>query len=365
MNNPSYVPERWHTTLIIFALMLFQLFMNLYGWRLIPMLEVAAGVLHVALFVIFIAVLLAMAPKQSAEFVFVQSMPPSSGWTNSFVAWNLGLITPVWGFVGFDGTIHMSEEVRSSRHAVPRAVFWTIVLNGLLVFVMVITVLFCIGPIDDLLNSSYPLFTLLQNTTGSLGAATALTCGLLLISLSSNIGGVASVARLTWAWSRDGGLPKYFSYIDARSRIPARALWLPVIITMLLSLINIGSSAAFGAFFALSTMAMFSSYIIAIAVMLNARLSKQGVALGEWNLGRWGPVVNIFALVYSFWIFVFLPWPAYLPVTAVNMNYASPLWAFAILFSVTSWWVWGRRNWPGLNEKVIDIVLADADRRSD
>lgn len=364
MNNPSYVPQRWHTTLLIIALLLFQSLMNLYTWRLIPLVEVAAGVLHICLFVVFIAVLLALAPKQSAGFVFTQSTAPSSGWSNSFVAWNLGLITPVWGFVGFDGAIHMSEEVKASRQAVPQAVFWTIVLNGLLAFGMIITILFCIGSVDDLLTSPYPIFTLLQNATGSVRAATALACGLLLISISSNIGGVASVARLTWAWSRDGGLPRYFSFVDSKFQIPARALWLPIVITMLLSLINIGNSAAFGAFLALSTMAMFSSYIIAVAIMLHARTSKEGIELGDWNLGKWGPAINIFALVYSVWIFIFLPWPAYLPVTAVNMNYSVVLWGFAVVFSVVSWWIWGRRTWPGLNAKVIDIVLASADQRS-
>lgn len=364
MNYPEYNPERWHTTLIIFALMLVQTLMNLYTWRCIPILEVIAGILHIVLFVIFIAVLLAMAPKQSAKFVFLESTPPSSGWTSTFISWNLGLIAPVWGFVGFDGTIHMSEEVQASREAVPRAVFGTIVLNGILAFAMIVTVLFCIGDIDDLLTSPYPLFTLLQNTTGSLQAATALTCGLFLVSMSTNIGGVASVARLTWAWSRDGALPSYFSYVDERFYIPVRALWLPIVITMLLSIINVGSSAAFGAFLALSTMAMFSSYIIAIFTMLHARYSQQGAELGEWNLGKWGPAVNILALLYSVWIFIFLPWPAFIPVTSVNMNYASPLWGSAIAFSVASWWIWGRQTWPGLNAKIVEIVLANASRRT-
>lgn len=362
MNNPSYIPERWHLTLIIWALILVQALMNMYAFRLVPWLEVLAGLLHVGLFIIFIVVLLVMAPKHSTEFIFFQQADGSSGWTNSFVSWNIGLIAPVWGFVGFDGAIHMSEEAKASRESVPRAVFWGIAMNGLLAYVMIIVVLFCMGPIDEVLSSAYPLFTILQNATGSQGAATALTFGLLLISMSSNIGGVASVARLTWAWARDRGLHSYFSYVDNRYKVPVRALWLPVVITGLLSLINIGSSAAFGAFISLSSMAMFSSYFIAIAVMLHARLSKEGVQLGEWNLGRFGIPVNIFALVYSAYIFVFMPWPSYLPVTAVNMNYSSPIWAFAILFSIGSWWAWGKRTWPGLNRKVLEAVLADADR---
>lgn len=361
MNYPTYVPERWHLTLIIIAMVLVQGLMNMYTFRLIPWIEAGAGVLHIVLFIIFIAVLLALAPKHSSDFVFFESSI-FSGWSNSFVSWNLGLITPTWGFVGFDGAIHMSEEVKNSRQAVPRALFWTIAINGIIAYAMVVTILFCMGPMDDVLNSAYPIFTIIQSTTGSIPVATAMTCGLLLISLSVTLGSIASVSRLTWAWARDGGLPKYFSIVDSKYHVPIRAMWLPVFITMLLSLLNIASTAAFGAFIALSSMALFTSYFIAIACMLYARLSREGVQLGEWNLGRSGPAINIFALLYSAYIFVFLPWPAYLPVTGLNMNYASPIWAFTVIFSVASWWGWGRKQWPGLNEKVIEIVMAEAHR---
>ena len=133
---------------------------------------------------------------------------------------------------------------------------------------------------------------------------------------------------------------------------------------MLLALLNIASTAAFGAFIALSSMALFTSYIIAISCLLYARL-KGTVTMGGWNLGRWGVPVNIFALVYSAYIFVFLPFPNYLPVTSVNMNYALPLWAFAVLFALVSWFVWGKHKWSGLNEEIVSIVLMESDKATE
>lgn len=47
-----------------------------------------------------------------------------SGWTNDFVSFNLGTILITWGFVGFDAVVHISEETRKARAAVPRALFW-------------------------------------------------------------------------------------------------------------------------------------------------------------------------------------------------------------------------------------------------
>jgi choline transport protein len=107
----------------------------------------------------------------------------------------------------------MSEEVRKAKQAVPRALFWTIALNGVLAYVMVIVILASIGSIDDALNSSFPIIVIVQEVTGSVKATTAMITGLFIISFSVNLASIASVSRLTWAWSRDGGLPSWFSLV--------------------------------------------------------------------------------------------------------------------------------------------------------
>jgi choline transport protein len=99
VNYPDYVPERWHLTLIIFAMLIFEALMNMYAFWLIPWVELLAGMLHILLFVVFVVVLAALAPRHTADYVFLNTQS-ASGWTNSFVSWNIGLITPTWGFVG-------------------------------------------------------------------------------------------------------------------------------------------------------------------------------------------------------------------------------------------------------------------------
>ena len=59
--------------------------------------------------------------------------------------------------VGFDGAVHMSEEVRKARHAVPRAMFWTIVLNGILAYAIVLVFLFCLGDLDAAINDNFQI----------------------------------------------------------------------------------------------------------------------------------------------------------------------------------------------------------------
>ena len=129
---------------------------------------------------------------------------------------------------------------------------------------------------------------------------------------------------------------------------------------MVLSLLNIASTAAFGAFIALCSMGLFASYMIAIGCMLYTRLTT-GVQLGGWNLGRYGVAINVYALLYSLYIFIFLPFPASLPVTGPSMNYALPIFAFTIMFSLGSWWLYGKKRWAGLNKDIVEVVLAESD----
>ena len=98
-NHPDYDPKRWHLTLIIFAILIAEALMNMYAFWLIPWIELMAGVLHICLFIIFLVVFATLAPRHTAEFVFLRTQS-LSGWNNTFASWNIGLLTPVWGFVG-------------------------------------------------------------------------------------------------------------------------------------------------------------------------------------------------------------------------------------------------------------------------
>lgn len=108
----------------------------------------------------------------------------------------------------------MSEETRQARQAVPRSIFYTVVTNGVLAYGMVICILFTMGSVEEAQSQSFPIIHICQQATGSLKAATALVCGLLVISLSVNLASIASVSRLTWAWARDGALPRWFAYVS-------------------------------------------------------------------------------------------------------------------------------------------------------
>lgn len=255
----------------------------------------------------------------------------------------------------------MSEEVRKARHAVPRAIFWTVAINGILAYAIILVMLFCLGDLDATVNAAFPIIEICTQATGSVRTATAMVSGLLIISCAVTLGSIASASRLTWAWARDGGLPTWFSHISKRHRVPVRSIWVPIIVVMCLACLNIGSYAALGAFISLASLALFTSYAIAIGCMLRARLMNI-VQHGEWSLGSYGIPVNIFALIYTGWMMVVFCFPQYVPVTGENFNYALPIFAFVVIVALILWFARARKHWPGLNKEVIESALADADR---
>ena len=103
LNNSDYVPERWHCTLLIWALMFLMYIVNIRGFGLLPFVEVVGGVFHVAFFICISVALLVLAEKNSARFVFT-SFANEGGWSSNGVSWCVGLLTVVWPFVGKFGS---------------------------------------------------------------------------------------------------------------------------------------------------------------------------------------------------------------------------------------------------------------------
>jgi choline transport protein len=367
LQNPNYIPERWHTACLVIAMLLLYGAINSMRWTFIfvPWLELAAGILHVSLFILFITGLTVMGSRNSTDYIFFHR-EIWSGWDNqSVLSWHLGMLTCVSSFISLDSFVHMAEETRLAKKAVPRAVFWGITLNGAMGFAMVICVLSVMGPMDEeLAFAPYQMSVVLMRVTQSADAATAMICGILVIFICSGLGGVASVSRLSWAWARDEGLPRWFAVVDAKHRLPIRAIWLGLGLNMALALIDIGSTTAYGALVSLATISLFSSYGLAILSMLAARWrshqGKQNLELGEWNMGKWGVYVNAYAIIYTVYMAVFLPIPYSLPVTAATMNYAGPIFVALIIYVLSSWYLWGRKKWPGINNDIVEFVKEHA-----
>lgn len=99
LNYPDYVFERWHGTLLMFAIILISWVVNVYGIKLLPLLEFVGGICHIAFFLALLIPLVVLSPKSTASEVFVETLN-EGGWKSNGVSWCIGLLSVAYSFVG-------------------------------------------------------------------------------------------------------------------------------------------------------------------------------------------------------------------------------------------------------------------------
>ena len=206
LNNPNYVLERWHGTLLYFAVIFIAVFVNVYLIKFLPYLETIILVLHIGLFFAIVIPLVYLAPQHSAEFVF-KDFENLGGWPSNGMAWCVGLLTCAFPFTGYDGACHMSEEIEDAEYVVPKALITSVVLNGVLGFGFLIALLFSMGDLEAALSSptGYPIIEIFYQATESKRATNAIIAGLVCSAVCAVLGLMASASRTTWAFARDNG----------------------------------------------------------------------------------------------------------------------------------------------------------------
>lgn len=230
-------------------------------------------------------------------------------------------------------------------------------LNGTMGLALLIALLFYLGDINNALNSptGFPFIEIFLQATNSKSGSTLMISLILVMLAAAAIGIMASASRLLWSFARDGGVPfsSYISRVDTGTALPLYSILVSTIISLLLALINIGSTAAFNGIMSVNVAAFFSSYMIAITLLLHKRLrndpEKDTLRWGPWHMGPvFGPFVNVVGLAYTTTTMFFGFFPSNRNPTLANMNWSCLLFGASIIFSVVFYKFWGRHSykWP-------------------
>lgn len=243
----------------------------------------------------------------------------------------------------------MSDEVKKARIRVPKSMITSVILNAVMQFAYMLTVLFTIGDVNRVAQDPLPIIQVYYQATGSKSATNLFVAMLGLIFFISFFNVFASVSRLLWAFSRDNGLPfsAVFARVHPKLKMPLNTLILIGACLCILALINVASSAAFNAFISLPALALYISYLFPILFLFIRRMSTKHptpIPWGPFHLGKWGPIVNIGAILYIVFMLIWMPFPSVLPVNGSNMNYAGPIVGTIILGALGDWCISGRKR---------------------
>jgi choline transport protein len=264
------------------------------------------------------------------------------------------------------------------------------IFNGLLGFIMMLTVLFCIGDLETVLGTKtgFPFIQIFYDSVGSIAGATTMAAIVLALTWACAIGITTTASRMTWSF--------------ARTKVPVVAVGAVTLFSALLTLIYVGSATAFNDVISLTITGFYGSYFLPAAFLLYHRIkghvaSKDAVisnpmtedasdpAIGtnpgikaedekpttagdlNTNAGTpivevaqaalaWGPfripgilgiINNTYACLYMIFVIFWSVWPPETPVDATTMNYSVLVTGGVIIFSVVWYWVRGRREYEG------------------
>jgi choline transport protein len=98
VNNPSYSPENWQGTLLVFSMVLVLFIANIWGAKSLPMLQNILLVVHCFGFFAVIIVLWVLAPRNSAKKVFTE-FTNEGGWSTMGLSLMVGQISAIYGSI--------------------------------------------------------------------------------------------------------------------------------------------------------------------------------------------------------------------------------------------------------------------------
>ncbi|PQE03917.1 amino acid polyamine transporter I protein [Rutstroemia sp. NJR-2017a BVV2] len=368
--NPSYSLVGWQGTLLYWAVIALTLSVNTVFSKILPAIESTVLVLHILGFFAVLIPLVRLAPHSDSHEIWTHFI--NSGWSTMGLAFFVGLEGVAAPFVGTDGAIHMSEEIKGAARTVPRAMLSSIIINGILGFGMLLAILYCQGDISAAAESptGYPFIAIFASGVQSIAGATVMVSIVIFMAWCNAIGCLASASRMMWSFARDKGLPfsSTLSKVQDRSLLPMAAILAVTVSAALLGLINIGSTTVFNDVISLALEGLFSSYFVALCLLLWRRVrgdiaeendspeviqeeslhSEKQLRWGPWRVkGLLGVITNFVGCVYLFIMIFFCFWPAILPVTPANMNYSSLIWGFVLIFSILYYIFWARKIYEG------------------
>jgi amino acid transporter len=307
--------------------------LNHVGVRAVALLNALSAWYHLAGVALVVGALALLAPKQEPAFLLTPFSTAPFPYSYAFL---VGLLQAGWTFTGYDASAHITEETIDPRRNAPWGIVLSVAVSGVAGWLLIVAVTIAIPDLDAAARAENPFLGTLRVALGApLGAALSwLVAGAMwFCGLSS----ITSNSRMLFAFARDGGLPasRHLARVSPRFRSPHVAVWTSAAAAFAVAL----WAEAYEAMVALSTIALYASYGVPIALGLRARRSGRWRARGPWHLGRASTAVNGAALVWILGVSILFVLPPHL--------LAGATFAGCLALLGLAWYGWMRRRFAG------------------
>lgn len=216
---------------------------------------------------IFIAVFVGLSVQSlSAQAEPVSLLAPFHHEGFSFPLIMTGAAVLCVSFVGFDAVSTMAEETANPKFRIPLAIMLVTLLGGVL-FVVVSWCAQMVYPEWSTFNDPDSASVEVMRRVGGDLLGSAFTATYVAGCFASAMVSQASVSRVLFAMGRDGALPRVFGRLVSKKRVPASAIMLVSVLSLValfITLDTVANMISFGALFAFSAvnLAVVKHYLI-------------------------------------------------------------------------------------------------------
>jgi amino acid transporter len=293
------------TFLLFLIILTFVTILNIFGDRVLAMLNNISVWWHVLGVAVIIGLLVFVPDShQDAGFVFgerINNNGAFGGDTSGLGFWLLvlpvGFLLTMYTQTGYDASAHTAEETRDASTAAAQGVWRSVALSAVIGWFVILAFLFAatdVNAVNDGAGFVGAIFTSALDPWAAKLVILIATIGQIFCVAA----GLTSASRTWYAFSRDRAIPGWalFQRVN-RDRVPLYAVIAVSFFSLLISI-----PALFGkndipfAFFALTgicTVGLYLAYIIPVYLRLRA---GDRFEPGPWNLGRRYRLVNILAI---------------------------------------------------------------------
>ena len=230
-----------------------------------------------------------------------------------FGAFLIAGIMSAYVMYGFDTAGTLAEETNDPRRSAPPAIIRALLTAAAIGGVLILFALMSVRSIHDknigLLGLPYIIKQALGNTTGNvflIDSALAITVCTLAV--------VTACIRMLFSMARDGRLPfgRSIARVSGRRRVPIIPALLVGALALVLLVVNLANQSAFLTLTSVAIIMFYLPYLAVTGSMLVRRLRGQWPRAEHgpyFNLGRFGLVVNLIAVVYGTLVAFEIAWP--------------------------------------------------------
>ncbi|MGO1683014.1 MAG: APC family permease, partial [Corynebacterium variabile] len=244
----------------------------------------------------------------------------SAGQGDGYIwAWIASGLMAAYVMVGFGSAGELAEETKNPRRVAPKTIRQALTLSALGGGLLIIGALMAAPSLTDgqLAEQGLPY---VLNSVLSSPWGTLLLIDVAIAVLICTLAIQTAASRLMFSMARDGRLPaaEHLAKVNPRTGTPILPSVIVGVACIVVLLVNVGNDAIFATLTSVCIILIYLAYLLVTGPLLYQRLrgwpGKRGVetdAEGRplFSLGKFGIVVNVFAVCYGALMIINLSWP--------------------------------------------------------